>query len=692
MLFPDELCPGPPPPCQVPIRHSQRPLCEQDSILGPKSTPQFLGCDFAISPQAPSFASPPIPVGEDEARVVRSSPHRVPASSNSCVGGASNVNWALSWGSPLPDCDRFLSLLQESFRDPVPNSRPAILSNAGHQHYFVLGFFFANRRASGITASTLCRVSCTQALNHWLRRSMPDLSWSSIAISHNTPVSPHRDGANCPDSLTASFMLGSSKQGGLLLEDPRGATSMNDPTTGMQVSATCVTNFACPVLFSPQKLHASAPWIGDRWSITCYLSARWKDASNSDRARLLELGFPLPSVPSVPDCSSSCPSRRAMFYDDGFASGPLAARQVALANPSTPGLPVLWTGREPLLALWLGREALPKLPVKVPCPGHVLLVSLFDGIGCAPACLASLGVPFTLVSVELDEALAAAVNSQFHACLHWPDVETFSLHHLPREIRVCAWACVLVLGGSPCQGNSVLNVRRRGLRDPRTQLFHHVRRVADEAHLLWPHSPTIALLENVQSAPEEFWHAASRQLPLGPIFTNAVDFGHVSRPRAWCAWSSVNLCIHSVKPPASTKVSARDRLPSGVSVQWQGKPWPKSLHFDGGFAKASPEAFPCFTRAFPHPRDRCHRELPDTLDRFERDERAFPPHCYREEALLWSNPQPGQQDRSWRMPNPREKANMHGMPSVQAQHSAIGNSFRIPFLALGLTFGPCHDT
>ena len=125
-------------------------------------------------------------------------------------------------------------------------------------------------------------------------------------------------------------------------------------------------------------------------------------------------------------------------------------------------------------------------------------------------------------------------------------------------------------------------------------------------------------------------------------------------PRAWWAWSSVSVCLQSVKPPASVTITPHECAPSGLFLHWGGKLTVK-------FAKVSGSPFPCFTRAFPHPRDRCHAENADTI----------PPHCYRTHALLWNDSATSTQQ--WHIPT-----------SVESQHSAIGNSFHIPSLALVL--------
>ena len=170
---------------------------------------------------------------------------------------------------------------------------------------------------------------------------------------------------------------------------------------------------------------------------------------------------------------------------------------------------------------------------------------------------------------------------------------------------------ILIVGGSPCQGNSVLNRTR-------------------ESRVAWPSALSSAILENVQNAPACFQEAASGTFAIGPLLTCAKDFGHVSRPRAWWAESSVPIAL-----PAKFPQVCLEYKPDGVSLQWQGKKCPKQVAFDAGFQKLTEAPLPCFTRCFWHPCDRLKSCDPDTQDRFFSDGRRFAPHSYKPEALLW---------------------------------------------------------
>ena len=100
-----------------------------------------------------------------------------------------------------------------------------------------------------------------------LRAYAPQMTWSSIAIAHNVQASDHVDAANCPHSWNMTIALGDFQGGGLLVEDRRGNHVLDN--TASSVSASSFDNHDRAIFFRPAWRHASLPWRGDRWSITC---------------------------------------------------------------------------------------------------------------------------------------------------------------------------------------------------------------------------------------------------------------------------------------------------------------------------------------------------------------------------------------------------------------------------------------
>ena len=446
-----------------------------------------------------------------------------------------------------------------------------------------------------------------------------------------------------------------------------------------------------PVLFSPLKLRASEPWQGDRWSLNAYCLRSLPRVDQTVARDLVQLGFPLP-----PQVLHRCNLKPIQLHLTQSAHASEVPRRLVSKEPA--GRIVLckrelgatvvqsaWPPLDATLCSWAMPEALPRLPLQARCRGPILLISLFDGIGCAAITLASLGLPFACVAVELDQALSEACNACFPHSWHFPDVKSFFVKNLPRDLLDAEFWMILIVGGSPCQDKSILNRTRQGMGDPRIRLFQHIRRVFDESRTAWPSALSLAILENVQNAPACFQKAVHGSFSVGPLLTCAKDFGgHVSRPRAWWAECSV-----PIELPAKFPQVCLEQRSDGVSLQWQGKKCPKQVSFDANFHKLTEAPLPCFTRCFWRPCDRLRSCDHDTQERFFTDGRRFSPHAYKPEALLWKG-------ESWRVPSVREKASMRCIPhavlkhiktpadDVAARRSALGNSFHLPSFAMVL--------
>ena len=124
---------------------------------------------------------------------------------------------------------------------------------------------------------------------------------------------------------------------------------------------------------------------------------------------------------------------------------------------------------------------------------QVLTVGLFDGVGALRVAADVLQLPMGgHISAEVSVEGSRVLESNFPDTIAVGDVAGIS------EDMVLGWALkfsnagvVLVGGGPPCQGVSGLNSDRKGaLKDARSKLFVHVRRVYElcKKHFRWPGS------------------------------------------------------------------------------------------------------------------------------------------------------------------------------------------------------------
>ena len=132
----------------------------------------------------------------------------------------------------------------------------------------------------------------------------------------------------------------------------------------------------------------------------------------------------------------------------------------------------------------------------------VLSIGLFDGIGCLRVALDVLGCDVLgHISVEKDAAARRVVEHHFPASLHYDDIDKVAEEDVVKWSRTHGQASLIIIGaGPPCQGVSGLNSQRKGaLKDERSALFVHVRRLRDLVQRHFPWAQTHCLMESVAS-------------------------------------------------------------------------------------------------------------------------------------------------------------------------------------------------
>ena len=121
-------------------------------------------------------------------------------------------------------------------------------------------------------------------------------------------------------------------------------------------------------------------------------------------------------------------------------------------------------------------------------------------------------------------------------------MESFDVGCLLPIIEKRAITCIVIGGGSPCQGNSLCNNNRGNLEDERSWQPQWLARFADEVRQLEPvvrkKIPVTAWLENVGSAQTDVLKCYNNLLNASRIRLRASEFGYTHRDR--CFWGNVD--------------------------------------------------------------------------------------------------------------------------------------------------------
>ena len=625
-----------------------------------------------------------------------------------------------------------LELLCTAFPGFAPNNRPQVLGSADAVQYFVLGHFHHAPR-QGVTSLTRKLPSVVCFLNAWLVSLFPGQCWSSIAVSHNHVAEMHADAANLPGSSNCTVSLGSFKGGGLWLADEKGDCEMRDPE-GRPVLGRVHSTFQQPFTFDAQCLHATQPFQGERWAVTAYTTLHVSQDSASVREELLALGFPLPcssgvgvgdrvvrlgpDPPGFPRTPSPpvAPTRVVQCSTSAVAQPTAAPRQVLDAGPHAEDFSCAAVAQRLKAArpvVWKGAGDLLQVPWSKAPHGKWLVLDLWSGFGgLCIACL-SLGMHFWALAAECDKDAVSCARSTMPSIVHLPRVEDVSIAMLLPFLERRQVRGILIGGGSPCQGNSVLNKRRQGLDDPRSQQPVVLKELVDSLrqHPACKGLEIITFLENVASAPADVITSYSKWLHGPPVRINASSCGWCNRDRLfWLVGNSRHL--GSFQGPLPDGWGWDTSLSSPRQLRYEGeKPVPPKIHCEQGFQvvsdplmvmKQKAPAIFTFTREFYHPMDGVQQASPQAVERWSSDSRRFPPSAYEEHSLVWRG-------QTWRTPAPSERSQMLGVPPsataavpcvaaqrTQRRNSLLGNGFHIPSLLCVLSLLPslcdakCH--
>ena len=191
---------------------------------------------------------------------------------------------------------------------------------------------------------------------------------------------------------------------------------------------------------------------------------------------------------------------------------------------------------------------------------QVLTVGLFDGIG-------ALRVAADVLKLPMGGHISSEVTPEGSRVLesHFPDSVSVGNVELIDEQMVQEWACrfsnvgvVLVGGGPPCQGVSGLNSDRKGaLKDARSCLFVHVKRVYQLCKQTFRWAQVHYLMESVQSMDEADRCVMSNHMGSIPYAIDSEGIAICRRPRLyWISWELCSGAGVTIRSPQGTGMSA----------------------------------------------------------------------------------------------------------------------------------------
>ena len=197
-----------------------------------------------------------------------------------------------------------LQLLQGASLKGTTKPRLPTVSAAGHE-VFVFGLY-CHGADVGITRRTEEHPELVLYLNGFMRFHGGSGAWSSIAVNDNVRAKPHRDHNNAPNSSNQIIGIGNYKGGELWLEirheevDRFKNVEWVISDSGDRIPGHPRNCHHRLLQFSPDLLHFTLPWQGNRVCITSYLNKATSVLSASERKLLVNLGFRVQNELSYP--------------------------------------------------------------------------------------------------------------------------------------------------------------------------------------------------------------------------------------------------------------------------------------------------------------------------------------------------------------------------------------------------------
>ena len=134
----------------------------------------------------------------------------------------------------------------------------------------------------------------------------------------------------------------------------------------------------------------------------------------------------------------------------------------------------------------------------------------------------ALGLRVLAVSAETDPVACQTVRASLPQLVQCGSAEHLHGSHFTGLLAKRSFGAIILGGGSPCQGNSALNSRRRGLKDVRSSQPVHLQRLKRELASITD-VPILTLLENVAASPPETIDFYSELLETTPLISGIQD-------------------------------------------------------------------------------------------------------------------------------------------------------------------------
>ena len=269
-----------------------------------------------------------------------------------------------------------------------------------------------------------------------------------------------------------------------------------------------------------------------------------------------------------------------------------------------------------------------------PRSDDLVVLELFGGIGAGRRACQLLGVqPGSHLSSEIDKGAIRIMQSSFPACVEIGDIEEVTpeklIHAVSNNPHVKQ---VLIIGGSPCQDLSGVNIHGQGLEGRNSRLFFAaVKIIFHAAPAAWPEAKVDFMIENVASMKPCDRDRMSQALGVLPIKCCPSSVWPVKRPRYyWLSWGMETTGEYQMmEEEGFTKCTIQGNAKSLASYLPHYQTIPRDMKALPTFMRSISRKTP---RNAPAGIDNCG---PQDLARWRDDQHRFPPYQYKHDNTIY---------------------------------------------------------
>ena len=197
-----------------------------------------------------------------------------------------------------------VKILAEYDMKPTNNRRERLHGDPGEGGRCNLGYY-AYGTFKGINRRTTKWPMLTRYLNGFLVDQMGSASseqgratWSSLALLSNCPTAVHTDKNNVKGSYNCLISFGGGTGGEFWIQEPGGGASRRN-SKGQDIEGKVCDIHEQGWEFDPRLLHATEPFVGERWFLAGYTPRTFPEATKQEKKILRDLGFPMPNKAEI---------------------------------------------------------------------------------------------------------------------------------------------------------------------------------------------------------------------------------------------------------------------------------------------------------------------------------------------------------------------------------------------------------